>query len=130
MAQRQNMLSAIAAVLLAASLPFSFRWPIVGLALSASTLTIALYLRHRGAFREGNTPLLGALLIGGGAITVLGGVFAVLFTVSQYAAFMLFGALLTPPFVLLLVFGIRERIRSIERTLDEAHREDHPDTRR
>jgi hypothetical protein len=112
-------LSAVAGVMLAASVVLMAAWPPAGLASTVCTLTLSLYLRKHGAFREGNTPLAGALLIGGSSIMTVIGV-AVL---DVRLAFVIVGAVVITVGSFLLVFGARERLRSIVRTLDSVDEE-------
>jgi hypothetical protein len=117
-----KILSALAGAMLAASVVLMAAWPHGGLASAACTLTLSLYLRKRGAFREGNTPLTGALLIGGSSIMTLIGVTVL----DVRLAFVIVGAAVITVGSFLLVFGARERLRSIVRRLDSLTEENSP----
>jgi len=112
---QEKALSSAAAALLAVAVFSALAFPIVCLTSAVCGLALSLYLRRRGAFRVDNTPLLGALLIGGSAMMVLAGVILV----SPRAIFFVVGVALIP-FLFLLAFGIRERVRSIMRRIDAA----------
>ena len=120
---RITALSATAAAMLAVAVFSVSGSSIVCLTSAICALALSLYLRRRGAFRNDNTPLLGALLIGGSAMMVLiGAIF-----VSPSAIFVVIGAALIP-FLFLLAFGIRERVRAFLRRVDAATPDEKPPT--
>lgn len=55
---------------------------------------------------------------------MVGGALGTMFTVSQNAPGILFLALLAPPFLVLLVFGARERWRSFSRNVGLTSQDD------
>jgi len=120
MNRQQKILAAIAAFLVAAAVFSWTTWPVVCLASALPALALSLYLRHRGAFRSGNTPLAGAFLIAGSALMTFAGVGAV----NLGAALVVCGAVLIPTLLLLLAFGLRERARGFRRNMQEILRED------
>jgi hypothetical protein len=107
-------LSATAGALLSSSVFSLSAYPFVCLTSAIAALALSLYLRQRGAFRDDNTPLLGALLIGGSAMTVLGGLIAV----SPKAGFVVMGLILVPILLFLVAFGVRERVRAFIRRIN------------
>ncbi len=117
---REKSLSAIAGALLAAAVFSMSVWPVACLTSAICGLALALYLRHRGAFRDDNAPLVGALLIGGSGIMVLMGVIVV----SARAALIVMVVILAPILLFLLVFGIRERLRASWRNFQSATRDE------
>jgi hypothetical protein len=119
---REKSLSAIAAALLATSVFSALSSPFLCLASAVGALALSLYLRHRGAFLNDNTPLLGALLIGGSAMCVFGG----FIVVSPKVGLFVVGLILVPIFLFLLAFGARERMRAIIRRIDAWMPDDKP----
>jgi len=121
MNSREKALSATAATMLVVAVFSVSGSSIVCLTSAICALALSIYLRRRGAFRNDNTPLLGALLIGGSAMMVLiGAIF-----VSPRAIFVVMGAALIP-FLFLMAFGIRERARAIMRSIDAAMPDEKP----
>jgi hypothetical protein len=116
-------LAVIAVASLAVSAFTLFSLPVPGAACAIAALLLSIYLKMRGAFSEGNTPLLGALLIGGSGIMSIGGGLVVVSHASEKAAIILFLAMLAPGFVSLVAFGYWQRWRRlqswIERQPDE-----------
>jgi hypothetical protein len=112
---RHKALSTVACALLAASIFLPAVSPQACLASAVSALLLSFFLRAQGAFREDNTPLLGALLIGGSSVTIVVGIALV----DSRLAFLIIGAVLVPTALFLAAFGVRERLRSIGRTLDD-----------
>jgi hypothetical protein len=115
MNSQDKALTTGAAVLLATAFVSASASPIVCLASAICALTLSLYLRHRGAFRDDNTPLLGALLIGGSAITVLTG--ALVF--APLLSFVMIGLVMVPAILFLLAVLWRWRLREFIRRIDE-----------
>jgi uncharacterized membrane protein len=111
---QEKVLSAGAAALLVVAILSVSTPSAVCLSSAGCALAISIYLRYRGAFRDDNTPLVGAFLIGGSAMMVLAG----LFLVSPLALLIVSGAILIPIFLFLLAFGVREKLRSYMRKLD------------
>jgi hypothetical protein len=123
MSPQENALAATAAALLAVAVFSTSASPFLCLTSAVGALALSLYLRYRGAFRNDNTPLVGALLIGGSSMMVLAGIAVV----SLRAAFILFGVVLIPTVLFLLAFGIRERLRALWRWIEpEAHDDEKP----
>lgn len=112
-------LSTVAAASLGISAITLFATPVPGAACAILALLLSIYLKIRGAFREGNTPLLGALLIGGSGILSIGGGLVVLSYVSQKAAIILYLLMLLPGFGFLILFGYREKWRRLQRWVEE-----------
>jgi len=121
MNSREKALSAISGTLLASAIISAWVSPIVCLTSAICGLSLSLYLRRRGAFRDDNTPLLGALLISGSAMTALAGIILV----SPKAIFVVMGVALIP-ILFLMAFGIREHVRAILRRIDAAMPDEKP----
>src|SRR5690349_4930332 len=119
MSASERILTAIAGALLALSVFTMFVSPAVGAPCAAAALAIAIFLKRRDAFREGNLPLLGVLLIGGSGIMSIGGLLGVTFLVSMKAASILFLLMLAPGFGLLILFADREGWRRFRRWIGQ-----------
>jgi hypothetical protein len=120
MSSKEKALAAAAAAMLAVAVFSTSFSPYLCLASAAGALALSLYLRHRGAFRNDNTPLLGALLIGGSTMMVLAGIAVV----SLRAALIVMGVVLIPILLFLLAFGIRERWRALLLRIEPKARDD------
>lgn len=120
MNQHEKLLSGIAALLLTVAVFSMSVSPLVCLPSATCALALAIYLRHRGAFRDGNTPLAGAFLIGGSSMMLLTGVFIV----SPLAFLIVAGVILVPILLFLLAFGMRERFRLFFRWVEQQPRDD------
>lgn len=121
----QKYFSLLAGALLVVSIFTTSAFPFASLASSTAALALSLYLRRRGAFQNDNTPLAGAFLIGGSVMMVLAG----LFLVSPRVGVVVYAVILIPILLFLVVFGIRERLRSIGRFIesaDSSSRDDKP----
>jgi hypothetical protein len=121
-----KLLSLLAASSLVISAMILFSTPVPGAACAMLALLLSIYLKICGAFNEGNTPLLGALLIGGSGILSIGGGLVVLSHVSERAAIILYCLMLVPGFGLLIVFGYRERWRRFQRWVEQQSDEPPP----
>jgi len=120
MTPQEKALAGTASALLAVAVFSTSVSPYSCLTSAICALALSLYLRHRGAFRDDNTPLLGALLIGGSTMMVLAGIAVV----SLRAAFILLGVVLIPVLLFLMAFGIRERWRALLRRIEPKPRDD------
>ena len=120
MSSKEKALAATAAALLAVAVFSTSVSPYLCLTSAVCALALSLYLRHRGAFRDDNTPLLGAFLIGGSTMMVLAGITVV----SLHAAFILLGVALIPTLLFLMAFGVRERWRALLRRIEPKPRDD------
>ncbi|HUQ10758.1 MAG TPA: hypothetical protein VM146_10625 [Steroidobacteraceae bacterium] len=116
---RHKALCLAAAALLAISTFTLFSSPLVGASCAIAALLLSIYLKVRGAFHEGNTPLIGVLLLGGAGIMSVGGVLAVVSFVSVKAAIILFCLMTFPSFGFLILFGYRERWRGFQRWIEK-----------
>jgi len=120
MSPREKALAATAVALLATAVFSTSASPFLCLTSAVCALALSLYLRHRGAFRDDNTPLMGALLIGGSTMMVLAGIAVV----SLRAAVVVIGVVLVPILLFLMAFGIRERWRALLRRIEPKPRDD------
>jgi hypothetical protein len=111
---QERTLSVTAAVLLATAGFSALASPYLCLITATCALALSLYLRHRGAFRNDSTPLLGALLIGGSAIMALPG--ALIFNVR--VAFIVICVVLFPTILFLKIVVLRDILHAIGRFLD------------
>jgi hypothetical protein len=122
---QDKALTATAAALLAVAVFSTAASPFVCLTSAVCALALSLYLRHRGAFRDDNTPLVGALLIGGSTMMVLAGIAVA----SLRAALIVMGVVLVPILLFLMAFGIRERWRALLRRIEPKPRDDEKPSR-
>ena len=120
MKPREKSLAIAAGALLAISVISMSLSAVVCLVSAICALALSLYLRRRGAFRNGNAPLAGVFLISGSGMTALLGLAGLDLRVAMFVL----AAFLIPIFLFLMIFGLRERLRAIDRYFQRLSRDD------